>query len=109
MDVQMSLPWVRTEQVTFEGRMALSLDGESVDSGRVTLTSHRLMFEPESARSCCPDVEVPLDVITHAQLTWLRNGLEVRIGDVHRLVLRGEGIHEMHTTLTGLLGAAALH
>lgn len=108
MDAHISAPWVRPEHVSFEGRADVSLDGESIEHGLVTLTSRKLLIRPDTERSCCPDVEVPLEAITHAHLVGLRRRLELNVGDVHHLVLRGADVSRMHGTLADLLGAFAI-
>lgn len=109
MDALMDSPWMRAEHVTFEGRADVSVDGETTGAGHVTLTSRKLLFRPAGERSCCPDVEVPLDVITHAQLAWLGRRLELHVGNDHLIVVKGADVGRMHGTLSELLGAAGLH
>lgn len=108
MGSHVSSPWVRSELVSYEGEAEVSLDGDTTETGRVTLTPQKLVFRPTEECSCAPDVEVPLDVITQAQLVGLRRRLEVHVGGSHRLVLKGAEVGRLHGRLSDLLGAAAL-
>jgi hypothetical protein len=104
MDAQTSMRCDLTEPTRFHGVMDLMLDGETLEAGDVILTSQSLLFRPDPTGSGSPDIEVPLDAITHAQLSRLKTRLALYVGDAHCLVLGGTDAVRLLTALTGSAG-----